>query len=101
MEDEWTEFVVPLVLLLVFPAIFVYLGYLTYGLFTRNMDLTVVWLLSVYFAVLTVLQVVTIVAAPAEVSFATWLRFRGVEVFGLIATIAGWAASSAFRPLSK
>ena len=92
--NEWIEFVVPLALLIVFPALLVLLGYVVYGLVTREMDLTVVWLLSVYFGFLTIIQVVTIIAGPERISFTMWLQFRGVEILGLLAIIFGWVVGS-------
>jgi len=100
-EDEWVELGVPLLFLLIFPAFFVYLGYLIYGLVTREMNLTVVWLLSVYFAMLLVLQVVTIVAAPPRIHAGFYLKFHAVEFLGLVGIGFGWISSSWFCPLSK
>lgn len=100
-EDEWVEIGVPLLLLLIFPALLVYLGYLIYGLVTREMDLTIVWLLSVYFGMLVILQVVTIIAAPALIPASLYWRFHAVEFLGLAAIGFGWISSSWFRSLAK
>lgn len=98
-EDEWWEMGVPLILVIVFPAFFVFIGYLAYGLITREMDLTVVWLLGTYFAMLLGLYLCLIIAAPSAVPASMIWYLRGVEILSLVAVGAGWIASSVFRPL--
>lgn len=99
-EDEWWEMGLPLILVIVFPAFLVFLGYLAYGLITRELDLTVVWLLGTYFAVLLGLYLCILVAAPSNVPAIMLWYLRGAEILSLGAIGAGWIASSAFRPMS-
>ena len=100
-EDDWADIGIPLLFLLFFPAWLVFLGYLGYGLATRQMNLTVVWLLGTYFGALLVLQLVTIAVIPDRISTATWLKFRATEFLGLCAIFFGWVSSSWFRPLNR
>ena len=104
LEEEWHEFIVPIILLLFFPTFLVYVGYLTYGLMTKNMDLTTVWLLSVYFAMLMLIDiafVIVVTLGSGTVPMSMLLQVRGVEVLGLVAIVLGWGASSMFRPMNK
>ena len=106
LEDEWHEFVIPAILILLLGPEIVFVGYLTYGLITRAMDLTVVWLLSVYFAMLLLIEIISIVIlalgfGPETVSFTFYIQTRGTAILGLVATVFGWGASSTFRPLNK
>lgn len=106
MEDEWHEFVVPLVLILVLGPEIVFIGYLVYGLVTKAMDLTVVWLLSSYFAVLLLIQVMALILAamgvgPERVPITFVLHMRVTAVLGLVAILFGWGASGMFRRLDR
>mgnify|MGYP006972337362 CR=1 FL=1 len=77
------------------------MGYLLYGLVTRQMDLTVVWLLSVYLVVLTAIQITFLLTGPEKISLKMAIIYRPMEVTGLVATVIGWAMSSMFRPMNK
>jgi len=106
IEDEWHEFVIPAILILVLGPEIAFVGYLVYGLLTKAMDLTVVWLLSVYFAMFLLIQIAAVLLlalglGPETVSFAFFLQMRGAATLGLVSTVFGWGASSFFRPMDK
>lgn len=106
IEDEWHEFVIPAILILVLGPEIAFVGYLVYGLLTKAMDLTVVWLLSVYFAVFLLIQIIAVVLlalgfGPETVSFTFFLHMRGASVLGLVSIVFGWGASSMLRPMNK
>ena len=96
-DNEWVEMGVPLLLILFLPAIIVFAGYMAYGLIYRSMDLTVVWLLGTYVAMLTALEIVTILAMTSGVPVSFMWKIRGVEFLSLAAVIFGWIASGSFR----
>lgn len=101
IEDEWQEFIIPAILILVCGPVVAFVGYLLYGLVTRQMDLTVVWLLSVYLVVLTAIQITFLLTGPEKISLKMAIIYRPMEVTGLVATVIGWAMSSMFRPMNK
>jgi len=96
-EDGLVNAGIPLVLAFFFPAFFVCLGYVVYGLIMREMNFTIIWLLGVYLGLLTVLQIVTFIALPDPVPAMTWVTFRGVELLSLAAAILGWIGSGSLR----
>ena len=100
-EDAWLEVGIFVFLSLCFPAFFVFLGYIVYGMITRNLEPDIVWLLGTYFGVLLVLEIVTFIAFPARVPSNTLLMLRGTEFLGFVATAFGWIASSAVIPLDR
>lgn len=102
-EDEWWEFGTPLILLLFFPTILVYAGYMTYGLITRQMDMEVVWVLSAYCGmhVALILSFMLVIAlfGPHTVPRDTILKLHLAGGFvGLLALGIGWISSGAFNP---
>jgi hypothetical protein len=95
-EQEWSEIGVPLILLIIFPAIFVYIGYVIYGLITRQMDLTFVWLMSVAIGMMFVLEIGCAVIGMISQSTVSFITFKGVEILGFIAVLGGWMISGSF-----
>lgn len=102
-EDGMEEVGLPVMFMLVllFPALLVFLGYIAYGLITRQTDRTVVWLLSAPFTALLILLVVTAATGPDTVPMGGFGSLRGVEFVGLAAVLLGWNASSWLRLQSR
>lgn len=95
-EEGWDEIGVPLMLMLIifFPTLLVFLGFIAYALITRRTERTVIWLLSPQFVALLVLVVVTAVTGPDTVPMGMYREFRGIEFLSLSAVLLGWSAGS-------
>lgn len=100
-EDEWEEMLIPGIMLVLLPASVVYVLYMVWGLMNRSIDFTIIWILSVYAVIATVLQIVFIIAAPSEIGFYLWMRAYVTQVLGLVAIFGGWACSNIITPLHK
>jgi hypothetical protein len=98
IEDEWTDLGLPLILLFFFPALLVCAGYIAYGYLTRNTNITVIWVLSVYLGMLLVLEIFSVILAPhaGEMMF---MILHGVEFVGMLAIGLGWLIGGSFRGL--
>ncbi|MBP6963912.1 MAG: hypothetical protein KBC96_05840 [Armatimonadetes bacterium] len=106
IEDEWHEFVIPLVLVLVAGPELVFVGYLIYGLVTREMDLTVIWLLASYFGMLLLIEIMALVLiaagiGPERLPMMFMFQIRAAAVLGMVAIIFGWGASGLFRRMDR
>lgn len=111
-EDEWLEMFIAIVLRVALPgplALIAYIGYVIWGRIKQTIDPTAVWLLGVYFGILTTIQVVTMIvikvasagAAPVTVPMSVGVQFYFVDLLGLTAILVGWIASSLFSSLSS
>jgi len=95
-EAGWDEIGVPLMLMLVvfFPVLIVYLGFIIYGLVKHETDRTVVALLSPQFVLLVTLIILSAASVPQAAPLRMYGQFRGVEFLGLSAMLIGWSAAS-------
>ena len=93
-SDNWVQAGVLFLLVIFLPAFVVFLGYMVYGLITRQGDSNLAWLLGAYFGVATVLEVVAFIAFPEQVPIDTLAKLRGAEALGFAAVIFGWVSAS-------
>jgi hypothetical protein len=95
-ESGWDEVGVPLMLMLVvfFPVLIVYLGFIIYGLAKHQTDRTVLALLSPQFILLLALIIMSAASVPEAAPLRMYGQFRGVEFLGLSAVLLGWSATS-------
>ena len=95
-ESGWDEIGVPLMLMLVifFPVLIVYLGFIIYGLVKHHTDRTVLALLSPQFLLLLALIIMSAASIPEAVPLRMYGQFRGVEFLGISAMLLGWSATS-------
>ena len=102
-EAGWDEVGVPLMLMLVvfFPVLIVYLGFIIYGLARHHTDRTVVALLSPQFILLLALIIMSVASVPEAAPLRMYGQFRGVEFLGLSAMLLGWSATSWRRLLRE
>ena len=95
-ESGWDEIGVPLMLMLVvfFPILIVYLGFVIYGLMKHHTDRTVLALLSPQFLLLVGLIVLSAASVPEAAPLRMYGQFRGVEFLGLSSMLIGWSITS-------
>lgn len=96
-DNEWSEMGIPLLLVLLLPSFIVCAGYIAYGLIYRSMDLTVVWLIGTYIAMLTALEIIVtaVMIGGVPAGFLLWIRV--IEFASLAGIILGWMVSGSFR----
>lgn len=100
-ESAWVEFGILFVLVVTVPGFFLFLGYVIYGLITKNLDEDLAWLLGVYVGVLTILEITAFIAFPDRVPNGTLIVFRAVEVLGFAAAFGGWIVDSSLGPMDR
>lgn len=95
-EAGWDEVGVPLMLMLVvfFPVLIVYVGFIIYGLIRHQTDRTVLALLSPQFLLLLALIILSAASVPEAAPLRMYGQFRGVEFLGLSAILLGWSCTS-------
>lgn len=100
-EDAWLEIVILVLLILFLPSFFALLGYIIYGLITRNMDIDIVWLLGTYAGMILILQIITFIAFPDKIPSSTIFVLRIAEFFSFVAFFLGWIVSSTVSPMNR
>jgi len=83
-----------LMLVVFFPVLIVYIGFIVYGLVKCYTDRTVLALLSPLFLLLLALIILSAASVPEAAPLRMYGQFRGVEFLGISAMLLGWSATS-------
>ncbi len=89
-EDDWLAVGLMFLATMFVPAFVVFFSYLAYGLVNRNLNVSLAWLFGAYMAMVTMMELVSVLSwghtGPADIFFI----LQGVEKLGYIAAVVGW-----------